>query len=332
MCKWLLVGKMAAMDVSGSWVSWEEAAELAGVRVPTIEHAVRVNRINHRPRNGPQPTLDRDSVLAWASWYREVKQGQVQRRAERERLREASPRRRRERGDGGASRAQRLAALAQAAGTVDAEGDGGGAAAEWLSVQAAALALSCSVSSVARWAEAGLLVVSVAAGEAQLSRESVSRLVAERAADAQGWVSQADAAAIVGCSHARVPELVAQGLLIQRPGPRGQASISRESADEAAQVWADRQAAAHAAREARAAKRPSNAAPNDGQVWVTTETSALALGMSRNGVGERIRAGTLPAVLRGNRYWLRRTDVETASAARAFRRSQNDFARHSEAL
>jgi hypothetical protein len=323
---------MAVVDGSARWVSWEEAAELAGVRVPTIEHAVRVNRINRRTRNGSQPTLDRDSVLAWASWYREVKQGQAQRRTERERLREASPRRRRERGAGGASRAQQLAALAQTAGTAGIAGGGGATAAEWMSVPAAALALGCSASSVVRWAESGLLTVGVAGGDVKLSRESVDRLVVERAADAHGWVSQAEAAGIVGCSHARVPELVVEGLLVQRPGPRGQASISRESADEAAQVWADRQAAAHAAREARAAKRPSNAAPNDGQVWVTTETAALALGMSRNGVGERIRAGTLPAVLRGNRYWLRRTDVETASAARVFRRSQNDFAGHSEAL
>ena len=69
--------------------------------------------------------------------------------------------------------------------------------------------------------------------------------------------------------------------------------------------------------------RPTNAPPDDGQVWVTTKTAALVLGLTPNGVGARIRAGTLPAVLRGSRYWLRRVDVETAAAARVFMRRQD---------
>lgn len=311
------MGKMAAVDVSGSWVSWEEAAELAGVRVPTIEHAVRANRINHRAANGARPTLARDSVLAWAAWYREVKAGQAQRRVERERLREARAERRRERGTGVRGRAERLAGLVAEAGSVDRVGDEERASG-WLSVAAAAFALSCSTSSVLRWAEGGLLEVTTSGGEVRLSRASVSALAARRAADERDWVSQAEAAALVGCSHARVPELVAEGLLVQRPSPRGQASIGRASTVRAALAWADRQAAHEVARQERAAARPSNAAPDDGQVWVTTATAALVMGMSRNGVGERIRAGTLPAVLRGNRYWMRRTDVETAAAARVF--------------
>lgn len=258
------MGKMAAVDVSGSWVSWEEAAELAGVRVPTIEHAVRANRINHRAANGARPTLARDSVLAWAAWYREVKAGQAQRRVERERLREARAERRRERGTGVRGRAERLAGLVAEAGSVDRVGDEERASG-WLSVAAAAFALSCSTSSVLRWAEGGLLEVTTSGGEVRLSRASVSALAARRAADERDWVSQAEAAALVGCSHARVPELVAEGLLVQRPSPRGQASIGRASTVRAALAWADRQAAHEVARQERAAARPSNAAPMTGR-------------------------------------------------------------------
>jgi excisionase family DNA binding protein len=310
---------MTSVTVSGPWVSWEEAAALADVRVPTIEHAVRGNRIKRSPRNGPLPTLDRASVLEWADWYHREKAGRAQRRSERERLRETRAARRRDGRPDGRTRVERLAALAArpaAASRVD-DGDDGEAA-EWMSASAAALALDCSTSSVLRWAEAGLLEVGAIGDEVRLSRASVLQLADRRAADAREWVSQAGAAAIVGCSHARVPHLVAEGLLVQRPGPRVQASISRASAEQAAQVWSDRLKVAKAARDERVATRRSNAAPKDGQVWMTTATAALVLGMSRNGVGERIRAGTLPAVLRGNRYWLRRTDVETAAAARAF--------------
>lgn len=127
-------------------------------------------------------------------------------------------------------------------------------------------------------------------------------------------VTHARAAEIVGCSPAHIPALVAEGLLTQRPGPRIQPSISKDSAE----TWAERARAEEVSREERRAARPSNAPPDDDDVWVSTATAAIALGWSRNRVGDRIRAGTLPAVLRGNRYWLRRADVETAAAARAF--------------
>ncbi len=58
------------------WISWDSASELTGIKVPTIEHAVRVGRIERRPRLGRRPSLRRDSVTAsaerrddeWVSW------------------------------------------------------------------------------------------------------------------------------------------------------------------------------------------------------------------------------------------------------------------------
>lgn len=186
-----------------------------------------------------------------------------------------------------------------------------------MSVPAAAAALSCSESSVLRWAREGRLEARFD-GQAWVAAESVQRLAAARAADAEAWVSQEAAAGIVGCSHARVPELVEEGLLVQRPGPRWRASISRDSAVRAAPAWAARVQTEREERETRRRARPTNLPPEDGDVWVTTRTAALALNLTPNGVGARIRAGTLPGTLRGNRYWLRRSDVEVAAAAHAF--------------
>ena len=94
MCEaaWSLCGKMR--DVAGSdlnWISWEEASRLTGIRVPTIEHAVRVGRIARRPAKGVLPTLNKDSVMAWAEWQREQVAQRESRRRERETAMAASP-------------------------------------------------------------------------------------------------------------------------------------------------------------------------------------------------------------------------------------------------
>ena len=280
---------------------------MAGVRGPTIEHAIRAGRIVHRPRHGARPSLDRESVLEWAAWYRNVQSDRAVRRKARER-RKGSRR----------PQAARWAGLVEQAVTFGSPVRDR----EWMSAAVAALTLGCSEGSVLRWARAGHLEVRVD-GQAWVSAASVARLAAERAANADGWVSHAAAAQLIGCSDASVPALVAEGLLEQRLGPRGQASISRASAEEAARVWAERREGAAVAREERRRARPTNAAPDDGQVWLTTRAAALALGMPPGGVSTRIRVGTLPGVLRGNRYWLRRVDVETAAAARVFMRRQD---------
>lgn len=296
------------MAVSETWISWQEAARITEIRLPTIEHAVRMNRIVRRPARGHYPTLDRASVLEWAARHRQVQVDRAERRAAREQRQQAARERTVPRGP---DLREILSARVPAAGAGATSGSG------WLSVQDAALALLCSESSVRRWVRRGDLEA-MFDGRTWVSGESVNRLAAARTADESAWVSQADAAEIVGCSHGRIPELVEEGLLVQRPGPRGRASISRESAVDAAEVWSQRLREAKNDLDERRRTRPTNAAPDDGQVWVTTSVTALMLGMTRNGVGERIRTGTLPATLRGNRYWLRRQDVEVAAAAQAF--------------
>ncbi|UFN45201.1 helix-turn-helix domain-containing protein [Nocardioides okcheonensis] len=301
------------MPISEKWVSWEEAARITGIRVPTIEHAVRVNRIVRRSARGHHPTLDLASVLEWAAWHREVQIERAQRRAAREQRQQARPERAAPRGLG------LREILSARRPTSDPD-----PITRWLTVEDAALALTCSESSVLRWVRAGGLEAKLE-GRVWVSGESVDRLIVARAADEQEWVSQADAAQVVGCSRGRIPELIKEGLLVQRPGPRWRASISRESAVSASEVWSQRVRGTELKRDERRRTRPTNEPPDDGHVWVTTTTAALTLGLTRNGVGQRIRAGTLPGTRRGNRYWLRRQDVEVAAAARAFtwRRNNN---------
>lgn len=179
--------------------------------------------------HGSRPTLDRESVLEWAAWYREVKAGQAKRREARERAAAA-----------GTSSATRARSSWERLDAEDVE-DG-----RWLPVGDAALALGCSESSVLRWARAGLLDARSATGAgggrtaAVFSVRSIERLKADRAAESEAWVSWEEAARLVGCSVFPIPALIEEGLLVRRPGPHWMPSISRASAV-AARVWAERQ-------------------------------------------------------------------------------------------
>ncbi|MDR7254174.1 hypothetical protein J2X46_003167 [Nocardioides sp. BE266] len=218
------------MSDSETWVSWEEAARLTGLPVPTVEHAVRVGRINRRTTHGSRPTLDRTSVLDWATWYRTVRAGKAERRATRVRAK----------GTRTSSRPRTAASWQRIDATELASGD-------WLTVAEAAGALGCSESSVLRWARAGRLDARLArrsAGERPAvvcSSTSVEKVKSERAAEADAWVNWEEAARIVGCSPFPIPALIAEGLLVQRPGPHWKPSISRASAIAAAPLWAKRQ-------------------------------------------------------------------------------------------
>ena len=76
-----------------TWISWDEAAQLVGCPVPTIDWYTRNGRIRTRPRRGARPTVARESAAEFASWWRERQAA----RAEARRLRK--PRRRRKPSD-----------------------------------------------------------------------------------------------------------------------------------------------------------------------------------------------------------------------------------------
>lgn len=281
-----------------AWITREEAARLTGLSGPTIEHAVRRDRIAHRPARGIMPTLDRVSVLAWAAWYRD----QVEQREARRRER-----------DSAVTAWLRLYAPRRPEDHLLGPPDQG----EWWSLPTAAERCGVAIETISRWLGDGRLD-GVQRAQWWVTAESVDRLLAERREDAEKWVSIAAACDIVGCSDALIAELVREGLIVQRRGPRGQASIQRESAEHAAVVLAARREAVRVARARRAAMEGRSHAPDDGHVWLSVRTTALVLGLSHSGTTARIRVGTLPATLRGRRWWVRREDAEQAAAARAF--------------
>lgn len=185
------------------WISWDTAAELTGIRVPTIEHAVRVGRIERRDRYGNHPSLSRSSVLEWAAWYAE--HGRP-RRPESERVGRRSPP------------------------TPPPEG--------WIEAKEAARRLGRSVSTVLRRIEDGEFdaVRSGRAGRWWLDPASV-----EAAALEQGrWVSWAEAAEIAGCSPSSIGTAVGQGLIESRSRPRAVPSLLRSSVEAYAEGLARR--------------------------------------------------------------------------------------------
>jgi excisionase family DNA binding protein len=267
-----------------SWITWEAAAELTGLPVPTIEHAVRVNRIRRRPQRGRAPTLDAASVEQWAVWYRNL-QGQ----------KKLSPKRAR----------STPAPLPPG---------------EWLSTAEAGDVLGVTAWSVRRFVELGQLEAHRGAW-VWVTESSVRQLAEERAADRERWISWTEAAEIVGCARDLIPQLVAQGHLEQRPAHRTTPSLCRTSVEAYAPVFAEQRAEARRHKaELQQARTERSHGPADGDVWLSVETSALVLGLSPSRVLQLVHAELLPATQIGRRWWLRRSDVEQVAAARAFHR------------
>ncbi|PVG80763.1 hypothetical protein DDE18_21160 [Nocardioides gansuensis] len=131
-------------------------------------------------------------------------------------------------------------------------------------------------------------------------------------------MSWREAADLIGCTRHAIAQLIEQGHLHQRQVNRA-ASLSRASVEAATHHYAtqlDKAAQARASREQEHLERTTP--PDDGEVWLDVTTAALVLGVTPNAVRQRINNERLPATRRGRRWWLRRVDVERASAAAAF--------------
>ncbi|WP_342748981.1 helix-turn-helix domain-containing protein [Nocardioides gansuensis] len=243
----------------------------------------------------------------WAEWYREV-QAQLEQRREERRL--ELERRRVAREQRGLERRRRGPASSSLDAGREPPGPHG-----WLTTKQAAEILGVTPATVHR--HAGSLETHHGA-QLWVTEESVLRLREER----RRWMSWQEAADLIGCSRHAVAKLLAAGHLNRRQVNRA-VSLSPASVEAAARVHAEQQKAADQARAAdRLAKehalRERTAPPDDGEVWLDVTTAALLLGVTANSVRQRIRHGRVPATRRGRRFWLRRVDVEQASAAAAF--------------
>ena len=139
---------------------------------------------------------------------------------------------------------------------------------------------------------------------------------------ASAWITWSQAAELVGCSvsvierHTRTGRIQSRAL---RNRGHYQPTLSRTSVEAFANWWQPM----NAQREQRRAERARNVRPpepigppDDGQIWLRATTAALVIGCTPQWVGRIASEERIPAVRRGRRWWLRRTDVEIYSAAR----------------
>lgn len=161
----------------------------------------------------------------------------------------------------------------------------------WLTVSEAASAYPASEHSIRRWVRDGSLSGS-SAKPLRVSRASLNR---RRHIEAE-WVTWAVATTIVGCSEPTIEKMVRAGVIVSRAAPRGVASLQRKSVERAAKSWKadrERRELERIRSESRALKRSDP--PADGDVWLSTEVTAKALGITANRVRQRVAAGRMPA-------------------------------------
>lgn len=160
-------------------------------------------------------------------------------------------------------------------------------------------------------------------GRIWFRKADVDREAQRREHQVGRWISYADAATIVGCSHGTIGAAVRRGDIANRPASTGRrggrASLDASSVRAFAANWATQRA--HVAAEAaeRAARRSNTQPPDDQQVWLNTYVTALVVGVSPSRVKQLAAADRPPHVRIGRRLWFRRQDIEQAAAVRAFR-------------
>lgn len=261
------------------WISWEAAADLTGLPVPTIEHAVRVGRIRRRPQRGRVPTLDATSAQQWASWYRDLQEHRTT-----------------------TGRGGRLPPVPLPPG-------------EWLSTAEAAAVLEVGIATTRAMKDAGQLEAHRSGKQLWFSATQVRALAAERAQ----WITWNAAADMLGCPRSLIPKLIEEGHLEQRTAPTFWPSLRRSTVVAYVEPYKQDLATAARHRETvEQARRERTAGPQDGGVWLDLATAALVLDLTTSGVLVRIHGGRLPATKLGRRWWMRRGDVERAAAADVF--------------
>lgn len=135
------------------------------------------------------------------------------------------------------------------------------------------------------------------------------------------WITQAEAARIIGCSVNVVERLASAGRIRRRwPPGRKTPTIDRASAEGFRAWWQEYQAGIQRQRRERLERMALAGPPSDGEVWLDTTTAALVIGVSSQYLGRLALQDRIPATRRGLFWWFRRRDVEQYAAARVLSR------------
>ena len=272
------------------WVSWDEAAEIVGCPVPTIDWHTRTGRIKTRPHRGNRPTIDAASLEEFREWW------QARERAREERRQQPTPRRRTRKSTATASIRPEPAE-------------------DWVTVADACEALGLTESTVRHHIRRGDLESTRIGRRVWLSAASVR----EYAQDREGRISESDAAKLVGCSKDVINRAVAAGKIQQREvSNRAVPSLEFASVEAFKAEWNAKRARREAAKQEAAALQTELGPPQDGEVWLPTKVVAAMFGVSTSWVRDLARGGRLPHYTAPNgRRYFRRDHVERVAAARA---------------
>lgn len=176
--------------VDSDWLTWPQAAELAGCPVPTVEHYARTGRIERRPGPG-RPSLRRESVEEFVIWWQQESSRRAQRLADKEQRRIRPP-----------------------------EPEG------WILAKDAAELLGHAHSDHIVWLARQGRFEARKVGVRWWVREAEIR---EYKDGRDQWVSHIKAAEIVGCSRDTIRRAVNSGKIEKRDVHRTRASLSRAS-------------------------------------------------------------------------------------------------------
>ena len=125
------------------------------------------------------------------------------------------------------------------------------------------------------------------------------------------WITQPQAAEILGCHVSLVAKLVARGELTSR-GRHGRASLDR---DQVLELRAEREQRAQAPKKPPR-KHTGRFEPTEVEHdWLTSVQAAELLGVSVVAVNKRCRRGRLPFVEKDGRRWFRRDHLELVKKA-----------------
>lgn len=281
------------------WVTWPEAAEIAGCPVPTIDWYTRSGRIQKRPRHGARPSLNRASVENFATWWQQRQTSAKESRAASTSRARTTPRTRAERHRRSTDRGPLQPPDPRS----------------WRTAAQAADTLGVSPSTALRMAKKGSFPAVLLRGRWWIDQRGIEKLAQDRSR----WISFAEAGRMAGCSANTIGRAVKRGLITQRPVTnRALPSLDRSSAMRFAETRAAAKTAAAEARTARPTRQ--SGPPDDGDVWLDTRTTALLLGISITRVAQLARRGRLPCTDTGGRRWFRRSHIEQIAAARVLAR------------
>lgn len=143
------------------------------------------------------------------------------------------------------------------------------------------------------------------------------------------WLSWPKAAELVGCPVSTIDWYTRHGRIEHRPAKGQRPSLKRESVEEFAVWWADRQAAKELKKDETAQRSRDWLEPPEPTGWVDTRQAGEILGVNRKHVLWLIGQGHVKAVKTGRRWWVE--EVSVRNRAEEQRREAEKWVSHVEA-